>query len=106
MIRRVAVVIGGTSESGGPSASGLAEAGADVVATGRRQELVNDIAAEVEARGTESPRPGCPKQGIDRRIARRDLKGVWASHILVKPSWRVILQADPPGYGSGMEQID
>ena len=46
---RTAVVVGGTSGIGRTLALGLAEAGADVVATGRRIELVKDVAAEIRA---------------------------------------------------------
>ncbi|MGH9387525.1 MAG: SDR family NAD(P)-dependent oxidoreductase [Vicinamibacterales bacterium] len=48
---RVAVVVGGTSGIGRAIALGLAEAGADVVATGRRREMVDAAAAEITARG-------------------------------------------------------
>lgn len=51
---RVAVVVGGTSGIGKAMALGLAEAGADVVATGRRAELVEAAAAEVEGLGRRS----------------------------------------------------
>lgn len=53
---RVAVVIGGTSGIGKAMALGLAEAGADVVATGRRVAMVEDVAAEIEALGRRSAR--------------------------------------------------
>ena len=46
---RTAVVVGGTSGIGRTLALGLADAGADVVATGRRIELVEDVAAEIRA---------------------------------------------------------
>ena len=48
---RTAVVVGGTSGIGRTLALGLAEAGADVVATGRRIELVKEVAGEIEKRG-------------------------------------------------------
>ena len=48
---RTAVVVGGTSGIGRTLALGLAEAGADVVASGRRIELVKDVAAEIQTRG-------------------------------------------------------
>jgi len=51
---RTAVVIGGTSGIGRAIALGLADAGADVVPTGRRAELVGEVALEVEARGRRS----------------------------------------------------
>src|SRR5215469_15237164 len=51
---RVAVVIGGTSGLGSAIALGLAEAGADVVPTGRRDELVRDACAQIERLGRRS----------------------------------------------------
>jgi len=56
---RVAVVIGGTSGIGRRLAIGLAEAGAEVVATGRRAELVDEVSAEVEAAGSRTIRMAC-----------------------------------------------
>jgi NAD(P)-dependent dehydrogenase (short-subunit alcohol dehydrogenase family) len=53
---RTAVVIGGTSGIGRALAHGLAEAGADVIATSRRQEMVDAAAGEIEARGRRSLR--------------------------------------------------
>jgi NAD(P)-dependent dehydrogenase (short-subunit alcohol dehydrogenase family) len=51
---RTAVVIGATSGLGKAIALGLADAGADVVPTGRRAELAAAGAREVEARGRRS----------------------------------------------------
>lgn len=51
---KVAVVIGGTSGIGLTLAKGLAEAGADVVSTGRRAELVSSATAEIRALGRRS----------------------------------------------------
>jgi NAD(P)-dependent dehydrogenase (short-subunit alcohol dehydrogenase family) len=48
---RTAVVVGGTSGIGRTLALGLADAGADVVASGRRMELVKTVAAEIQQRG-------------------------------------------------------
>jgi NAD(P)-dependent dehydrogenase (short-subunit alcohol dehydrogenase family) len=48
---RVAVVVGGTSGIGRALALGLAMAGADVVATGRRRDLVETAATEITALG-------------------------------------------------------
>jgi NAD(P)-dependent dehydrogenase (short-subunit alcohol dehydrogenase family) len=53
---RTAVVIGGTSGIGRTMAVGLAKAGANVVATGRRTELVDEVAAEIEAVGVRTIR--------------------------------------------------
>lgn len=53
---RVAVVMGGTSGIGRSIASGLAASGADVVATGRREAKVNEVAAEIEKTGRKSLR--------------------------------------------------
>ena len=51
---RVAVVTGGTTGLGHAIALGLAEAGADVVASSRRLEQVEKVAAEIEALGRRS----------------------------------------------------
>ena len=51
-----AVVVGGTSGIGLAMAVGLAEAGADVVATSRRQEQVEEAAAKIEATGRRALR--------------------------------------------------
>ena len=51
---RIAVVIGATSGIGRAIALGLADAGADVVPTGRRAELAAEAAREIEARGRRS----------------------------------------------------
>ena len=53
---RVAVVVGGTSGIGRVLALGLADAGADVVATARRAPLVEEVAAEIEAKGRRTLR--------------------------------------------------
>ena len=56
---RSAVVIGGTSGIGLALALGLAEAGADVVATSRRPEQVDAAAAAIEAMGRSTVRVAC-----------------------------------------------
>lgn len=53
---QTAVVIGGTSGLGRAIAYGLADAGADVVATSRRLDQVEIAAAEIEARGRRTLR--------------------------------------------------
>ncbi|MGD1024712.1 MAG: glucose 1-dehydrogenase [Candidatus Sulfotelmatobacter sp.] len=56
---KVAVVIGGSSGIGRTLARGLAEAGADVVPSARRLELVNTAADEIESLGRRSLRVSC-----------------------------------------------
>ena len=51
---RTAVVIGGTSGIGLTLAKGLAEAGANVIATGRRSELVQKVTSEIQDIGVRS----------------------------------------------------
>ena len=53
---RVAVVVGGTSGIGQAIGRGLAEAGADVIPTSRRSEMVDAAAGEIEALGRKSLR--------------------------------------------------
>jgi NAD(P)-dependent dehydrogenase (short-subunit alcohol dehydrogenase family) len=65
---RVAVVMGGTSGIGRAIAIGLAESGADVVATGRREEKVSEVASEIEKTGRKSLRKAVDaanRQSID-----------------------------------------
>ena len=65
---KTALVIGGTSGIGRVLALGLAEAGADVVATGRRENLVAEVAAEIESRGRRTLRAACDV-GDDQSLA-------------------------------------
>ena len=51
---RTAVVIGATSGIGRAIALGLADAGADVIPTGRREALAIEVAGEVEKKGRRS----------------------------------------------------
>ena len=51
-----AVVIGGTTGIGRMLSLGLADAGADVIASARRQEQVDETAAEIERRGRQTLR--------------------------------------------------
>ena len=51
---RVAVVVGGTSGLGRAIALGLAEAGADVVASGRREALVQEACDQIKHIGRRS----------------------------------------------------
>jgi NAD(P)-dependent dehydrogenase (short-subunit alcohol dehydrogenase family) len=66
---RVAVVVGGTSGIGRSMAIGLAQAGADVVATGRRESLVEEITNLIRAEGRETlaiPADVGSRNSIDR----------------------------------------
>jgi NAD(P)-dependent dehydrogenase (short-subunit alcohol dehydrogenase family) len=61
---KVAVVVGGSSGIGKTIALGLAKAGADVVASARRIELVKALADEIESLGRRSLRVTCD---VDKR---------------------------------------
>jgi NAD(P)-dependent dehydrogenase (short-subunit alcohol dehydrogenase family) len=56
---KVAVVVGGSSGIGKTIALGLAQAGADVVASARRMELVKELAGEIATLGRRSLRVTC-----------------------------------------------
>jgi NAD(P)-dependent dehydrogenase (short-subunit alcohol dehydrogenase family) len=56
---KTAVVVGGTSGIGRVLALGLADAGADVIATARRQNLVEEVGAEIEKRGRRTLKVAC-----------------------------------------------
>ncbi len=66
---RVAVVIGGTSGIGRELSIGLAHAGATVVPTGRRAEMVEQVCAAVESTGAKTLRHACDvgsRESIDQ----------------------------------------
>jgi NAD(P)-dependent dehydrogenase (short-subunit alcohol dehydrogenase family) len=96
---RVAVVVGGTSGIGRAIATGLAEAGADVVATGRRDELVKEIASEIESRGRKTIRHSSDvqsRESIDKlrdavlsQFGRADILVNAAGQIFRKPTHQV-----------------
>ena len=53
---KTAVIVGGTSGIGRVLALGLADAGADVVVTARREALIDEVAGEIERRGRKTMR--------------------------------------------------
>jgi|SRR5271165_3152700 len=82
---RVAVVIGGTSGLGRAIAIGLAEAGADVVPTGRREALVREVRQQIEDLGRRSiaiPADVRSRESIDA-LRERVLEEFRRVHILV-----------------------
>jgi NAD(P)-dependent dehydrogenase (short-subunit alcohol dehydrogenase family) len=66
---RVAVVLGGTDGIGRALSLGLADAGADVVASGRRVELVERVTSAIKAKGRRSL--GIPSDVKDRASLER-----------------------------------
>jgi NAD(P)-dependent dehydrogenase (short-subunit alcohol dehydrogenase family) len=78
---RVAVVMGGTSGIGRVLAVSFAEAGAAVVATGRREALVNEVAGDIEKAGRRTLRKttdAASRESIDglRDAVVKELGGV------------------------------
>jgi NAD(P)-dependent dehydrogenase (short-subunit alcohol dehydrogenase family) len=65
LTNKTAVVIGGTSGIGLAITKALAQAGANVVPTGRRAQQVSDAAAEVEALGRRSLAQTCDVTDAD-----------------------------------------
>lgn len=69
LVGKVAVITGGTSGIGRALSLGLADAGADVVASARRQEQVNETADAIEARGRKTLRMSsdvCDRSSLER----------------------------------------
>jgi NAD(P)-dependent dehydrogenase (short-subunit alcohol dehydrogenase family) len=111
---RVAVVVGGTSGIGRAIALGLAGAGADVVATGRREELVGKVTAEIQALGRrsfastadvgdlaslESLRDRCLADlgGVDVLVAAAGMTKRVSSTDMDDASWDAIIQTNLNG---------
>ncbi len=88
---RVAVVMGGTSGIGRAIAAGLAHAGADVVATGRREALVQKVADEIENAGRRSLRQtvdAASRTSIDA-LREAVLRGLGRIDILVNSAGQI-----------------
>ena len=93
---RVAVVMGGTSGIGRMIAVNIAQAGADVVATGRRENLVNEVAADIEKAGRKTLRQttdAAKRESIDalrdavmKQFGRVDILVNAAGQIFRKPT--------------------
>jgi NAD(P)-dependent dehydrogenase (short-subunit alcohol dehydrogenase family) len=69
---KIAVVTGGTSGIGRALSLGLADAGADVVATARRRQQVDETANEIEARGRKTLRQTsdvCDRASLETLLA-------------------------------------
>jgi NAD(P)-dependent dehydrogenase (short-subunit alcohol dehydrogenase family) len=69
---KTAVVIGGTSGIGRVLSLGLADAGADVIASARRQEQVEETAIEIERRGRRTlrmPSDVCDRDSLEKLAA-------------------------------------
>lgn len=87
---KTAVVIGGTSGLGRAIALGLARSGANVVATGRREELVGEVCAEIENVGRKSLRQTVDVSSRESIDALRDavIEKFGAVDILVNAAGR------------------
>jgi NAD(P)-dependent dehydrogenase (short-subunit alcohol dehydrogenase family) len=69
---KTAVVIGGTSGIGRTLSIGLADAGADVIASSRRREHVDETAAEIEGHGRQTLRlcsDVCKRASLEKLLA-------------------------------------
>jgi NAD(P)-dependent dehydrogenase (short-subunit alcohol dehydrogenase family) len=69
---KTAVVTGGTSGIGRALSLGLADAGADVIATARRQQQVEETANAIEARGRKTLRIAsdvCDRASLEKLLA-------------------------------------
>jgi len=97
---RLAVVVGGTSGIGREIALGLARAGADVVATGRREQMVGAVADEIEGIGRRTLRQTADaslRESVDalrdrilQAFGRVDILVNSAGQTLKKPSHLVL----------------
>jgi NAD(P)-dependent dehydrogenase (short-subunit alcohol dehydrogenase family) len=69
---KIAVVTGGTSGIGRALSLGLADAGADIVATARRQQPVDETANEIESHGRKTLRltsDVCDRASLEKLLA-------------------------------------
>lgn len=111
---RVAVVVGGTSGLGRELAIGLAQAGAAVVPTGRREQMVDQVCAEVEGAGARTLRHACDvgsRESVDglrdavmREFGQVDILVNAAGRIFRKPTvniteeeWNALMDVNVTG---------
>ena len=89
---RVAVVIGATSGLGRAIAIGMAEAGADVVPTGRREPHVDEVCAEIEKTGRKTLRhaTNASKRGSIDGLRDAVLKEFGHVDVLVNAAGRIM----------------
>jgi NAD(P)-dependent dehydrogenase (short-subunit alcohol dehydrogenase family) len=87
---KIAVVIGGTSGIGLAIAKGMAEAGADVIPTSRRQDQVDAAAQEIESRGKRSLRVSSDvtDRGSLERVLEASIEAFGKVDILVNSAGR------------------
>jgi NAD(P)-dependent dehydrogenase (short-subunit alcohol dehydrogenase family) len=87
---KIAVVIGGTSGIGLAIAKGMAEAGADVIPTSRRQDQVDAAAQEIESRGKRSLRVSSDvsDRGSLERVLEASIKAFGKVDVLVNSAGR------------------
>jgi NAD(P)-dependent dehydrogenase (short-subunit alcohol dehydrogenase family) len=88
---KVAVVTGGTSGIGRAMSLGLAEAGADVVATARRQQQVDDTAVAIEKLGCKTlcvASDVCDRKSLEALLAAT-LKSLGKVDILINCAGRI-----------------
>ena len=88
---KIAVVTGGTSGIGRSLSFGLADAGADVVATSRRQKQVDETADEIEARGRKMLRLAsdeCDRASLEALLAAT-LNGFGKVDILINCAGKI-----------------
>lgn len=92
---RTAVVIGATSGIGKAIALGLADAGADVVPTGRRENLAKEVASEIERRGRRSLAMAADVGDSDslQRLAEATIAKFGKVDILVNAAGRTVRRA-------------
>jgi len=73
LLGKTGVVIGGTSGIGKALSIGLAKEGADIVASSRRKNYVEEVAAEIEALGQKTlriPSDVCDRLSLENLLAR------------------------------------